>query len=300
MAEPQRTFCTVFLFNTKQDVKTRSTPSRMEHVVHGVRRCADVASWGAKPGVTQGGGGPCRRRPLTPRLGPAPRERWRLLQKYLADEGSYCPAPGHLHLLCYVVWLQHVHARTHVHTLAGRTHKDTETWRETRANLFVFKHSVYFYSLQLLLLHVWKQSGDERGRERERERDKERKREREIMSADLDVSEPGGQTAGISMKGPIEAGSDQAAWTIGSKWILHFSFIFQKVTLQKSSFGERPASPRGPLRSVLLFQWVSGDIRNEAGIVFATLALLFSLIRSGKCCVNNLSLQVKLLWACLK
>lgn len=48
------------------------------------------------------------------------------------------------------------------------------------------------------------------------------------MFADSDVSEPGGQTAGISMKGPIEMGSDRAAWAIGSKWMSHFVFISQR------------------------------------------------------------------------
>lgn len=39
LARPQKT-CTVFLFNTKQDVRTRNTRRKMEHVEHG--GCADV------------------------------------------------------------------------------------------------------------------------------------------------------------------------------------------------------------------------------------------------------------------
>lgn len=43
LARPQTTFCTVFLFNTKQDVRTRNTRRKMEQVERDVRRACRCA-----------------------------------------------------------------------------------------------------------------------------------------------------------------------------------------------------------------------------------------------------------------
>lgn len=106
------------------------------------------------------------------------------------------------------------------------------------------------------------------------------------MFTDPNVTEPAGQTAGASMKGPIERSSDRAAWAIASKWMSRFVFISRRGHFAEILSLRAANKPRRPLQSALLIQRASGETRDEAAIVFPRLSLLlFSLIGSGKCCL---------------
>lgn len=70
------------------------------------------------------------------------------------------------------------------------------------------------------------------------------------------------------MKGPIETRSDRAAWAIASKWMSRFVFISRRGHFAEMLRLRAASKPRRPLQSALLFQRASGEIREEAAIVF--------------------------------
>lgn len=73
------------------------------------------------------------------------------------------------------------------------------------------------------------------------------------------------------MKGPIETRSDRAAWAIASKWMSCFVFISWKGHFAEMLRLRAANKPPRPLQSALLFRRVSGEIREEAAIVFPRL-----------------------------
>lgn len=88
------------------------------------------------------------------------------------------------------------------------------------------------------------------------------------MFTDPNVTGPAGQTAGASMKGPIEGSSDRAAWAIASKWMSRFVFISWRGHFAGILSLRAANKPRRPLQSALLIQRASGETRDGAAIVF--------------------------------
>ena len=83
-----------------------------------------------------------------------------------------------------------------------------------RANLPIFKHEVYFYSLQLDVLRVCGSNQETRSA-----------REREKLCSRIEMSLSLEDKVQKCIKTPLNTSSDQTAWAIASKWMSHFVFI---------------------------------------------------------------------------
>lgn len=178
--ESQKPFCTLSLFNSKQNLTTRNMKAKIEHSVacDDAQLCSEAGSQVSSSRAVQDPDSSlwCMFRPPTLRCGPALTAFTKTSGRRQVLFSIFLPISDSLHSLYIPMRCTHTNTHAVPFNLLATARLDTQECQNMkrnqfkRANLPIFKREVYFYSLQLDLLRVCgSNQGTLRGRVRVRE-----------------------------------------------------------------------------------------------------------------------------------